>query len=314
MKKTIAYLLLTVTTVIWGFAFVAQENATVIPPFYVGAVRCLLAAVMLLVAMPIMDALTKSKRRLITPEKRIDFNRHELIGGAILGVIITVATGFQQYGLGEGTDSGKAAFITALYVVFVPIISSILGKRPSLFAIISIPLAIVGSYFLCVKSGLSLAFSDALVLVCAIVFACHIIVVDRFSPRCDGVRMSFIQFSVSFVLNLILALIFEKMPSWESAMAVMPSLLYLGILSSGVGYTLQIIGQRDTDPTLASMIMSLESVFGVIGAMIFTGKTMTLRELLGCGIMLTAILLAQLNKEGLKRLFVRKKGKENEKS
>ncbi len=314
MKKTIAYLLLTVTTVIWGFAFVAQENATVIPPFYVGAVRCLLAAVMLLVAMPIMDALTKSKRRLITPEKRIDFNRHELMGGAILGVIITVATGFQQYGLGEGTDSGKAAFITALYVVFVPIISSFLGKRPSLFAIISIPLAIVGSYFLCVKSDVSLALSDTLVLVCAIVFACHIIVVDRFSPRCDGVRMSFIQFSVSFVLNLILALIFEKMPSWESAMAVMPSLLYLGILSSGVGYTLQIIGQRDTDPTLASMIMSLESVFGVIGAMIFTGKTMTLQELLGCGIMLTAILLAQLNKEGLKRLFVRKKGKENEKS
>lgn len=314
MKKTIAYLLLTVTTVIWGFAFVAQENATVIPPFYVGTVRCLLAAVMLLVAMPIMDTLTKSKRRLITPEKRIDFNRHELIGGAILGVIITVATGFQQYGLGEGTDSGKAAFITALYVVFVPIISSILGKRPNIFAIISIPIAIVGSYFLCVKSGLSLAFSDALVLVCAIVFACHIIVVDRFSPRCDGVRMSFIQFSVSFVLNLILALIFEKMPSWESAMAVMPSLLYLGILSSGVGYTLQIIGQRDTDPTLASVIMSLESVFGVIGAMIFTGKMMTLQELLGCGIMLTAILLAQLNKEGLKRLFVRKKGKENEKS
>ena len=314
MKKGFSYLLLTITTVIWGFAFVAQEMATVIPPFYVGALRSVFASALLLIAIPIMDRVTKNGRKLLAPKVIFDFNRHELIGGVILGVIITVATGFQQYGLGQGTDSGKAAFITALYVVFVPILSSFLGKRPSLFAIISIPIAIVGSYFLCMKPGMSLALSDTLVIVCAIVFACDIIVVDRFSPKCDGVRMSFIQFLVSFVLNTILALIFEKTPEPQAVLSVLPPLMYLGILSSGVGYTLQIIGQKDTDPTIASMIMSLESVFGVVGAAIFTSKTMTTREYLGCGIMLTAILLAQLNKATVQKLFKRRKGEENEKS
>lgn len=304
MKKRLSYLLLTITTVIWGFAFVAQKEATVIPPFAVGALRCLFAAILLLVAIPIMDRVTKSERRLLTKDRKaLDFNRHELIGGVILGVIITVATGFQQYGLGEGTDTGKAAFITALYVIFVPILSAILGKKPSILSVISIPIAIVGFYFLCIKPGVALAISDMLVLVCALIFACHIIVVDRFSPKCDGIRMSLIQFAVSFLLNLILALIFEKMPEPATVLSILPSLLYLGILSSGIGYTLQILGQKDADPTVASMIMSLESVFGVIGGAIFMQEQMKPREYIGCFIVLLSILLAQLDPSLIKKLI-----------
>ena len=303
MKKGISYLILTLTTIVWGFAFVMQDVATLIPAFWVGVMRSLFASIFLLAVIPVMDRVTKNGRRLFVPKKILDFNRHELVGGATLGVIITVATGFQQYGLSLGTESGKAAFITALYIVFVPIISSIFGKKPGLFAIISVPIAVVGSYFLCVKPGTQLALSDILVLACALVFACHIVVVDRFSPRCDGVRMSFIQFSVSFLLNLILALIFEEAPTSEAVLSVMPPLLYLGLFSSGVGYTLQIIGQRGADPTIASMIMSMESVVGVISAVIVLGDQMDFREYIGCGIMLLAILIAQLDIKTIKRLF-----------
>ena len=306
MKKRLSYSLLIITTVIWGFAFVAQGAATAIPPFVVGVLRNLLASLFLLAAIPIMDRVTKNGRRLFVPKRIFDFNRHELIGGAILGVIITVATGFQQYGLTAGTDEGKAAFITALYVVFVPVISTILGKKPSLFAIISVPIAIVGSFFLCIKHDFSVELSDLLILVCALVFACHIIVVDRFSPRCDGVRMSFIQFAVATLLNFILALIFEKLPEPSAVLSVMPAILFLGILSSGIGYTLQILGQKGADPTVASMIMSLESVFGVIGTALFMHKFLEPREYIGCGIMLLAILLAQLDLETLKKLFKKK--------
>lgn len=308
MKKRLSYLLLTITTIVWGFAFIAQKQAVIIPPFAVGALRCLFAAVFLLAAIPIMDRVTKNGRRLFVPKRIFGFNRHELLGGVILGVIITVATGFQQYGLGEGTDAGKAAFITALYVVFVPILSTIFKKRPSLPAIISIPIAIAGFYLLCIKPGTALLLSDGLVLVCALIFACHIIVVDRFSPKCDGIRMSFVQFTVSFALNALLALIFEELPEPSAVLSVLPALLYLGIFSSGVGYTLQILGQKGADPTVASMIMSLESVVGVIGGAIFMGEQMQIREYIGCAIVLMAILLAQLDTATLQKLF--KKSKE----
>ena len=308
MKKRLSYLLLTVTTVIWGIAFVMQGVATAIPPFAVGALRSLLAALMLFSAIPLMDRITKNGRRLFVKKRIFDFNRYELIGGTILGVIITVATGLQQYGLAEGTDEGKAAFITALYVVFVPVISTLLGKKPSLFAIVSIPIAIVGSFLLCIdlSKGFSVQLSDLLILACALIFACHIIVVDRFSPKCDGIRMSFIQFTVSSVLNLVLALMFEKLPQPEAVLSVLPALIYLGVLSSGVGYTLQIIGQKGTDPTISSMIMSLESVFGVLSTALFMHKFMELREYIGCAVMLLAILLAQLDAETVKKLFKKK--------
>lgn len=312
LKQRIAYILFIIATIIWGFAFVAQKAATLIPPFSVGAIRSLFASVFLFCLIPLMDRLTKSGRGIPAGRSLFDFSRRELVGGAVLGVIITVATTFQQYGLGSGTDTGKAAFITALYVVFVPIISTLFGKKPHLTSIISIPIAIVGFYFLCIKHSSALELSDALVLVCAIIFALHIISVDRLSEGCDGVRISFIQFAVAFLLNGILALIFEGGVAFSDVISVMPSLLFLGICSSGIAYTLQILGQQEVDPTISSMILSLESVFGVIGGAIFFGERMSGREYLGCAIVFFAVILAQLDVSAIKDKIRSNGGNKNE--
>ena len=302
MKKRISTLLLVIATVIWGVAFISQKQAAVIPAFTVGSARSLLASIFLFAMIPIMDRLTKNGRGIDAKRGMLDFTKRELIGGLIAGIIMAVATAFQQYGL-AGTDAGKAAFITALYVVFVPIMSTFLGKKPSLFSIISIPVAIIGFYFLCIKPGSTIELSDALVLVCAIIFAIHIIAIDRFSSDCDGVRLSFIQFFVAFVLNTLLAFIVEGGIDIVGSISVLPSLLFLGICSSGIAYTLQIIGQKDTDPTVASMILSLESVFGIIGAALFLGEKMSMREYIGCGIVFIAILLAQIDIVSLKKML-----------
>ena len=314
MKKRIAYTIFLVTTVIWGLAFVFQKDASVIPPFTVGLLRSVFAAIFLLFIMPITDRLTKNQRGAAAGRLFfLDFNRHELISGAMLGVIITVATAFQQYGLGGGTDAGKAAFITALYVVAVPIMSTILGRKPNITALISIPIAILGFFLLCIKPGATLELSDLLVLVCAIIFAVHIIVVDRFSSKCDGVRMSFIQFAVSMLLNGVLALIFEADTDVAAVIDILPALLYLGLCSSGMGYTMQIIGQRDADPTVASIILSMEAVFGAIFAALMLHERMSLREYAGCGIVLAAVILAQIDPSVIKqRIANLRKGESNE--
>lgn len=306
MKKKLTYLLFLIATVIWGLAFIAQKAATVLPAFTVGAIRSLLAAIFLFAVIPLTDIITKNGRGLKAGRGILDFNRQELIGGVVLGIIITVATAFQQHGLGSGTDAGKAAFITALYVVIVPIISTFTGKEPSPLSVISIPIAIIGFYFLCIKSASTLNTSDLLVFMCAVIFACHIIAVDKFSPKCDGVRMSFIQFASAFIFNTVLALIFEGVFGWEEIVPAIPSLLFLGILSSGVAYTLQIIGQKTVDPTIASMILSLESVFGVIGAAVFLGERMTTREYVGSAIVFVAVIMSQIEPSAIAK-FRRKK-------
>lgn len=295
MKKSISYLLFFIATLIWGFAFVAQKSASSVPPFVVGALRSLLATLFLIGLIPITDRLTKNGRRLINAKKLPDINRAELRGGLILGVLLTIATSFQQYGIGSGTDAGKAAFITALYVIMVPIISAIFGKRPGLNVIISIPIAIAGFYLLCIRPGQQFVLSDLLILICALIFACQIVAVDRVSGGCDGVRLSLIQFSTSFVLNGILALIFKESMSASDLVAAVPSLLFLGILSSGVAYTFQILGQKEIDPTVSAVILSLESVFGVIGSALILNEKMTPREYIGCAVVFLAVILAQFN-------------------
>ncbi len=309
MKKRIAYALLIIATVIWGFAFVAQKEASSVPPFTVGAVRSLFATLFLICLIPITDRLTKNGRRLLNEKGLPDFNRRELIGGTVLGVILTVATAFQQYGISGDTDAGKAAFITALYVVVVPILSLLFGKRPGVNAIISIPIAVFGFYLLCIKPGVAFALSDLLILICALIFAGHIIAVDRLSQGCDGVRMSCVQFATATLLNLI-GMPFETMPSGAALLGALPSLLFLGVLSSGVAYTFQILGQKDTDPTVSSVILSLESVFGVVGAALVLGERMELREYIGCGVVFLAVLLAQLEPEKIKKFINRRNNDE----
>ena len=293
MKKIIAPILCLIAAMIWGFAFTAQKNAAILPAFTVGAARNIFATLFLLVLIPILDKLGFNKE--LNSKRKSFFSKQELIGGIICGFILTSASAFQQIGLGDGTDAGKAAFITALYVVLVPIISAFLGKRTPLHVWISVGIAAVGFYFLCIKGDFSITPSDLLVLVCSIIFALHIIAIDHFIPYSDGVRMSCVQFLTAFVLNLILALIFELPIDFSAALSALPALLFLGIGSSGIAYTLQIVAQRDINPTVASIIFSLESVFGVVGGALVLGETMTLREYIGCIIVLFAVILSQLD-------------------
>ena len=301
MKKRQAYLLFIIATMIWGFAFVAQKAAVILPPFAVCAIRAGIASVFLMAIIPLTDKITATGRKFYT-RRGLDLNKREIIGGIIIGIILTASSVLQQAGLSD-TDAGKAAFITTLYVVLVPIFNSFLGKKPGVNVIIGVPVALLGFFFLCIKPGIGIAPSDLLVLGCAFVFTFHIIGVDRLSVGCDGVRLSLVQFIVSFILDMVLSLIFEGVVSGELIMSVLPSLIFLGIGSSGIAYTLQIVGQKHADPNVSSLILSLESVFAVIGASIVLGERMSPREYLGSALVLLAVFMAQTEPDFIKKLL-----------
>jgi drug/metabolite transporter (DMT)-like permease len=301
MKKRQAYFLFVVATVIWGFAFVAQKAAIILPPFTVCAWRSGIASIFLMAVLPLTDKITTTGRRFYT-KRGLDINKRELIGGAILGVILTVSSVLQQAGL-SNTDAGKAAFITTLYVMIVPIINLCFGRRPAISVVIAVPVSIVGFYFLSITPGVGIAPGDLMILGCALIFAFHIIGVDRLSGGCDGVRLSLVQFVVSFILNAVIGLIFEGVSELSVTMLALPSLIFLGVGSSGIAYTLQIIGQKHADPNVASLILSLEAVFAVIGASVALGERMEMREYLGAGLVLIAVLIAQTEPDFIKKLF-----------
>ena len=301
LKKFIPPILCLLAAMIWGFAFTAQKAASELSAFTVGGVRNVFATLFLLSVIPLFDKMRAKASG--EPKRKIPLTKDEFCGGVVCGVILTLASAFQQTGLQDGTDAGKAAFITALYVVLVPIISLTLGKKTAVSVWISVCIAAVGFYFLCIKGDFTLTPSDALVLICALIFALHIIAIDHFSPSSDGIRLSCVQFFVSFVLNSILALIFELPINLSALEGALPSLLYLGVCSSGIAYTLQILAQKDINPAACSVILSLESVFGVIGGALFIGERMTGREYLGCAIVFFAVILSQIDFSALKAYF-----------
>ena len=295
LKKALSPAILTLAAMIWGFAFTAQKAAAAVPAFTTGVTRSLFATIFLIFAVIAFDKINGSKRRLFSRKKKIDLNKYELVGGAVLGVILTLASFFQQYGINSGTDAGKASFITALYVVLVPVYALFLKRRAPINVWISIAIAVVGFYFLCISGELTIVTSDIFVLICSLIFPCHILIVDHFSPKCDGIRMSLVQFFSCTISNLIFAIIFERGTDVTLVFDAVLPLLFLGIGSSGIAYTLQIIGQKGVNPAAASIIMSLESVFGVLGAAIVFGETMTTREYIGCAIVFVAVILSQIN-------------------
>ena len=291
---------------IWGFAFSAQKNLSEIPPLTVIWSRNILATIFLFALIPLLDRVRKNGRQLFKKGMIPDFNRREIIGGTACGIVLGVASAFQQYGIADGTDAGKSAFITALYVVIVPIIGLFLRRRPSVNVIIGIPLAVVGFYLLCINGEFNVAPSDLLVLICAFIFALHIIVIDAFDKGTDGVRLSCIQFFVAFICTLVISLIIEGLPDMNALFGSAPAILsvvYLGIMSSGVAYTLQIVGQKGFDPSLASIILSLESVFGVIGGAILHGEIMSPKEYIGCAIVFSAVIISQLDFSKIAKKF-----------
>lgn len=285
-------LLLLLTAMIWGSAFVAQRvGSETVQPFTFNGVRSLFSALVLVPV--ILIRRKRAPRRMETGEKK-----QLLLGGLLCGVCLCAGSTLQQFGL-TYTTAGKAGFITALYVVLVPLVSLCFGRRARATTWIGVVLAAVGLYLLCVSGSMSINRGDALVMLCALCFCAHILVIDRFSPHVDGVCLSCLQFLVSGLIGLICALATETIRVQALIECALP-ILYAGVLSGGVGYTLQILAQKDTDPTLASMIMCLESVFSVVFGALLLGEHMTLREGAGCVLMFVAILLAQLPARGEK--------------
>lgn len=293
-KKYISTALLLCAAVIWGFAFAAQDAASEVGAFTLGFARSIVGGVFLIGVVMLFDKLSKNGRRLFS-RRGIDLNKNEIIGGVIIGTVLAVASAFQQIGINSGTDGGKAAFITALYVVLVPIYALALKKRAPINVWISVAIAVVGFYLLCIKDDLTIAPSDLLVMACSLIFPIHILTIDHFSVKCDGIRMSMVQFFTAAILNLIIALIAEGPSEFGEIFPAILPILFLGIGSSGIAYTLQILGQKDVNPAVASIILSLESVFGVIGTALFLGQTLTPREYLGCTVVLAAVILSQID-------------------
>lgn len=289
-------LLLLLTALIWGLAFVAQDVAMdSVRAFTFNGARTLLAAFMLLCVCAVMDRrVKKHPDSSAVPLKKMNAEQKKalLIGGVLCGVLMAVASSLQQIGLEQGASAGKAGFITAMYIVLVPICGLFLRKKLRLLLIPAVVFSVAGLYLLCITGQFRLDSSDVSLLLCALTFTGHILVVDYFSPRTDCVKLSCVQFFVSALLCILAAYIFEK-PNWLALKDCLVPLMYAGLLSGGVGYTLQMVAQKDLEPTVASLIMCLESVFAVLGGLVILGDSMSLREYLGCGLMMCGILLAQ---------------------
>lgn len=285
-------ILLTICAVVWGSSFVSQSTgAEFVGPFTFMGLRSLLGSATLLPVILVKDFVQKKRGKYIgmkTKKERLFF----LKGALSCGVTLCVASCLQQIGIDKGTSSGKAGFITAFYILLVPIFSVALKKkiRPIIWPCAAAALG--GLYLLCVNEN-SIQSSDAYVLACAVCFTVQILIVDTVSPKVDGIKLSCCQFLVVGVLCLAPMFIFEDV-SLENIKAAAASIAYSGIMSSGVAYTLQILGQKRTEPTVASMIMSLESVFALISGMIILHEIPSAREAVGCVIMFAAIIVAQL--------------------
>ena len=295
-KQLLSSVLLLTAAIIWGVAFVAQEQlADSVPPFTINAVRSLIASAALIPVAYISRRVQGKKFLESSPADR----KRLLKAGAVCGVMLCISVNLQQFGISlfpEGAPaSAHSGFLTALYIIFVPLFGIFLRKKPGLYVGIAVILATIGLYFLCLYEGFgALYLGDVVVLMCGASFAIQILCVDRYISSVDGIKLSAIQFFVTGVLSAVLMLIFER-PDLSAILEAWKPILYLSLLSSAGGYTLQILGQKySSSPTLASILMSMESVFAVIGGVIFMHAVPQTNEWIGCGIMLAAIIIAQL--------------------
>lgn len=292
--------LLMLAALIWGSAFVAQSvGMDYLGPFTFNSVRSFMGSLVLLPVIWFMDRQKKDGAKGDgqgalgkSAEVKQQEKKTLLLGGLCCGVILTVSTSLQQIGL-VYTTAGKAGFITALYILIVPLLGLFLGRRVGGKTWLGVALAVIGMYLLCIKEGFSISYGDFMVLLCAFVFSLHILTVDYFSPKVDGVRLSCIQFFVCGCLCAVPMMIFEHPEIYQILQAWLP-LIYAGVLSSGVAYTLQIITQKHLNPTVASLLMSLESVFAALTGWLILNERLSPKELLGCVLVFAAIILAQL--------------------
>ncbi|MBR5536344.1 MAG: DMT family transporter [Clostridia bacterium] len=293
-KKMRGNLMLLLTALIWGTAFVAQSAGMEhVQPFTYNGIRTLIGGLVLIPVIVLFDIMKPASERMSSETQKAT-NKRSLIGGVFCGVVLCVASSFQQFGVSM-TTAGKAGFITALYIVIVPLMGVFIKKKVPKIIWLCVAIAVAGFYFLCVKEGFSVGTGDLLVLVCAVFFSAHIMVIDHFTDSgVNGVLMSCVQFLVAGTISILLMLIFEE-PTLTNIWAARGSILYAGIMSCGVAYTLQILGQRDTDdPTIATLLMSLESVFAALSGWLLLHERLSLKELAGCALVFIAVILAQI--------------------
>ena len=303
MKQFKGALLLTLAALIWGTAFVAQSlGMDHIGPFTFNSVRNFIASLALV---PVFLFLRRRQNPAEAPGAATHYRKTLWVGGFLCGIALTVASSLQQVGI-LYTSVGKAGFLTALYIVIVPIFGLFLKKRVPAAVWISVLIAATGTYMLSVKEDFTIGRGDLLVILCAVVFSVHILLVDRFSPLVSGVELSCVQFLTVGVLSGIVALCTETIRLQDILMSMGP-LLYTSLLSSGVAYTLQIIGQKNTPPAVASLVMSMESVFAALSGWLILKQRMQGRELLGCVLVFAAVILAQIPFKALQEKWQKKK-------
>lgn len=293
MKTKNAFILF-LTAFIWGTAFVAQSvGMDHLGPFAFNCIRSFVGGIALLPCIAILNKFNGGEKE----EKKSEAGgtsgkKMLLIGGICCGLCLFGGSTFQQMGI-QYTTVGKAGFITAFYIVLVPVLGIFLKKKTGWRVWLAVAIALTGLYFLCITESFTVGKGDVYVFICALIFAMHILVIDHFSPMVDGVKMSCIQFFVVGILSIPFILMFETI-SMEAVIQSAGAILYAGVLSSGVAYTLQIIGQKNMDPAIASLIMSLESSISVLAGWVILGQKLSAREGLGCVLMFVAIILAQL--------------------
>lgn len=302
-KRMRGNVLLLLAAFIWGLSFVAQsEGMKYIGPFAFIGIRSMLAGVSLAVFLGIRAAVGRGRKQKEKPERKGADNTMEqalsgrkllFLGGVSCGIILFAATMLQQIGILHNNEPGKAGFITALYLILVPLAGIFFRKKIGAKVWIAVVLAVCGMYLLCITEGLHMTTGDLYLLGCAFVFTLHILVIDYFSPKVDGVAMSCIQFLLCGALGMTGMFLTETVELSHVLEAWLP-LVFSGVFSGGVAYTLQIVAQKDTEPAIASLLMSLESVFAVFGEWLILGQLLSAREFAGCGLMFAGILLTQL--------------------
>lgn len=298
-KKLKQTLLPLIAAMIWGTAFVAQDVCSdSVPSMAFNALRFFIAVAFLLAVRFVIRAVRKKKGVLpeLSAEEKRSYRRRLFIAALATGTAVAAASVLQQAGLQYGTDSGKAGFITALYVVLVPIAGLFLKKRVRPIFWLAVALATVGLYLLCISGSFTLAFGDLLTLLCAVAFTVQILLIDRFSPGLDSIDLVCAQFTVAGVWSLAGMLLFEH-PTAEGVASCILPILYVAILSSGVAYLIQAIAQRDGDPSVVSLLFSMEAVFCAVASAIILHQRMTPREYIGCALMFAAVILSQLTGE-----------------
>lgn len=291
MKHFKYQLLLIFGVFIWGSAFVAQsKGADVLPTFTFNTLRSVISVIAMTLLLPLLDKV----RHIDKTKKKYD-NKQLLLGGFLCGVILAIAMYLQQFGLAY-TTVGKAGFLSALYVIFVPLVGILLGRKVNLQVWIAVIIAMIGLYFLSLSEAESFAVGDLYVIACAIVYTFHILVVDYFAPRVDPIRLSLVQFA-TVALVCVIPMIWIEKPNIEDTKLAWIPLLYTGIISGGMGYTIQVVSQSKIESHIASIIMSLESVFAALSGYLLLHEVMSGREVFGAILVFVALLLAQIKRK-----------------